>query len=201
MERRLYILVFATLLVLGLIVYFFLQYRGEREAREIGLESLEVDFVVATFGDSELINTSVLRYTDATFLDLSINLFNRGGGEIYLRSPVLSLYLEGMPLAEKELNDQSIMAGSRETLTVKGLSFQTEVIDAALKGRTGTLEDVARLTGVLSYEYDFVIADYAVLTYWLNSTFEGNISLIRIFGGKSQEEAVVDILGLNRSTS
>jgi hypothetical protein len=37
-------------------------------------------------------------------------------------------------------------------------------------------------------------------TYRLVYSFGGDVLLRQIFGGKTQEEAVVDILGLNKST-
>jgi hypothetical protein len=163
------------------------------------LENLEVRFITTQIEGESVLDLDVLRYTDVTYLDFSIELLNHGQGDLSLKNPVLTLFLEEVFVLDKKLEDQYIAAGGEALIGLRELSFGSEVTDEALKGRIQRSEMTLRLIGDLHSEYFFEVQGIRLKTYRLHKTFEGKVLLRNIFGGKSPEEAVDVILGLNKS--
>jgi hypothetical protein len=188
------ILVFLLVLVFSSFLYY--QFSQQREMNTAELENVELRFSTTEIDNIEAVDLNILRYSDATYLDLSIIITNNADHEIALKNPMLTLYIGNAFVHEMNLGDITVPAKGSSTMKIEDVSVKTEILSEALKGRMERLEDTIEFNAVLSPEYSFDARNITLVTYRLQTTFEGTILLKQVFGGKSQEEAAEEILGL-----
>jgi hypothetical protein len=200
MKTLLKALLVIFVLILILSSYSYIEFKGQRQANIDDLKTLKFDFETTPINGNNIVDLKIQRYTDVTYLDLVINIQNKGGRDVFLKNPLISFYLEDVIIEETTFEDQRIPSGEVRRVSFNGVTFTSEKIDEALKGRTDNPEEVIDFSANVSSEYEFIIQDINLRTYRLVYSFGGDVLLRQIFGGKTQEEAVVDILGLNKST-
>lgn len=204
MKYSVKILILMVFIILGGLLEsynIYLQFQDEQAVNQRALDGLDPRFVEVEKEGNLVIELDALRYTDVTFLDLSINIANPTDQRVVLRNSVVTFFFEDVFAINKTLGNIEVEPKGDRVLDFTSLSFSSEVIDKALKGQSKTLKDYTQIKGVLSTEYDFSPNDIYLWSYSLNTSFTGKVLLREIFGGKSQEEATIDILGLNRSSS
>ncbi len=186
-----------VVLLLASATYTYLQFEKHRYARSKELETVEIRFNTLVIDEQPVLNMSVLRYTDVTYLDLKVELINHGDKVIEFKNPRIKLYLEDLLVKEEAFGDLPLRPGPKKSLPIEEITFETEIINEALKGKTHRPEEVLYVRGEFSSKYVFSIQNIRLKTYSLSKSFEARLLLRQIFGGKTQEEAVEDILSLN----
>jgi hypothetical protein len=161
------------------------------------LENVEIKFVTTEFEGTEIIAISALSYSDVTYIDLTISAENHGNRDITLINPTINLFLEDIFVIKEKPDDIVLSPGARKRIRLEDLTFKTEIVNEALKGRIERPDVVLDFSGRISFEYNFMIGSFKLKTYVLSTNFEGKILLREIFGGKTQEEAAEEILGMN----
>ncbi len=189
-----------VVLALSLGAYSMYQdFRGQKEMQALELSRVRFDFETIPFEDGgRVVDAGIQRYSDATYIDLSITASNTGERDIFLKSPVIAFYLEDVLVLEKDLEDLELPAGGSITIPFSDLSFTSEKITLAMEGKK-EISRVIELSAVVLPEYSYEVGGVVLKTYRLSSSFSGVVPLVEIFGGKSQFEAAVDILGLNKT--
>jgi len=191
--------------VLGLLVVFLLVtstvilytgFTNQKEQSQNEMEKLEVSFKTIDKDGREFLDIEVLHYTDATYLEVGLGLENTGDEAIVITDPGLSLYLESEFILEKELEEIKLEPGEETKIILDDLKFDSEIINMALSGGTVESNGTIGIKGVLAVEKDFRVFGVKVKSYEVSREVGGRILLREIFGGKSKEEAVEDILKL-----
>ncbi|MFQ5800807.1 MAG: hypothetical protein ACE5HH_03695 [Candidatus Hydrothermarchaeales archaeon] len=160
------------------------------------LESVEFGFKTTDVEGMKIVDLDILRYSDVTFIDLTIVISNHGDRDLSLKNPVISFYLEDRLVEEKTLEDLSLPAKESISIELKDVTIKTETISEALEGSLGKPGETVEFRAMVSSEYSFKVDNTRLKTYRLPAAFEGRLLLRQIFGGKSQEEAVEEILEL-----
>ena len=191
--------------VLGLIVAFLLVtstvilstgYTNQKEQSQNEMEKLEVSFKTIDKDGGEFLDIEVLHYTDVTYLGAGLGLVNNGNEAILINDPNLRLYLESEFILEKELESVNLKPGEDTEIIFDDLKFDSEIINKALSGGSVEFNGTIKIKGILTVKRDFKLSGVNIRSYELSREFEGGILLREIFGGKSKEEAVEDILKL-----
>jgi hypothetical protein len=201
MTKKTYIILAAFILFTALILLGYLQFKGEREENIIGLSNVEFSFETKVVEEVEVVNFESLRYTDVTYLDILLNVVNRGEQPIILENPILTFSLEDEFVLTYELEDVKLQPNELKLIELNDLTFKSDVITEALKGRVQRPEATLSLRGEVAPKFTFEIRDIVIRTYRLESTFSGKVLLTEIFGGRTGEEAADVILGINRSAA
>ncbi|RMF91658.1 MAG: hypothetical protein D6733_00555 [Methanobacteriota archaeon] len=196
MSRRRWLSVAAALLLLTSISILYSRFSDERRGHLRELGSLEMAFVAREADAPGVVDTEVLRYSDRTYFDLSINITNRDG-DVTLGNTQLTLYFEGVPVYEEGLHDIAVPSGSSRVIRLEDVPVKTETMDEVLKTTFQRADDSLAVSATLLVEYPFEVMDVVLYTYRLPLSSEGRILLTEIFGGKTQEEAAVEVLKLN----
>ena len=192
--------VFAFLIsaILSSLIYGQFYNQKERNRKELG--GIEWSFKTTGIEDGEIVDLNLKKYTDVTYLDLTITAKNNWDHQINLKSPAVKLYLEEVLIQEKKLSDLTLPAGSTTSIALKDLTFNSEAINKAIKGRIGRPDEALNLSALLTFEYPFEIRNIRFASYRIPATSTGKILFRQIFGGRTQEEAVdVIIQSLNIS--
>jgi len=175
-------------------------YKEQRSLEEQKLAELELAYTTSTVKGEELITLQVQRYTDVTYLTLSLVLRNNGAEKIRLRRPRLTFYLQGLPAVERELEDLEVPGGGFVKLPLKDLSFSSELVTEALKRKESAASDVLELKATLSTEHELKIRNTTIYRFRLSNNATGKVPIREVFGGKTKEEAVEEILGFTNAT-
>lgn len=187
------LIAFMVLAVVSLAVYWQFSVQKEENTKE--LESFYLEFKTVTDNRSgvEVLDINVLRYSDVTYIDAVLILSNIGENDLFLRSPMVDFYLEGVYVQNETFSDITLPKQGSSSITFDDLEFETGIIDEAFKVRVGSA-DVLNFTAVFSSEYTFKLGGLALKTYRLERSASGNVLLWSVFGGKTQEEAVKEIV-------
>ncbi|MFV2041464.1 MAG: hypothetical protein ACC644_05675, partial [Candidatus Hydrothermarchaeales archaeon] len=129
-----------------------------------------------------------------------VEVENTGSGEVELKNPVVTFYLEGVFILNRSLQNLRLMPGDVQTLEFSDLTFKTEAVENASLRRGYRGDDAFILRGTVTSDYNFTIQDFVLSTYSLSTDFEGKIPLYEVFGGLTQEDAADVILGLRGFT-
>ncbi len=185
-----------TVMVLAVVssaVYW--QFSLQKDVSIKELEHFYLEFKTVTNNEStgEVIDIGVLRYSDVTYIDVVLIMGNRGENDLFLRSPMVDFYLEGVYVDNKTFSDITLPKQSSSSIPFDDLEFETGLIDEAFKVRASTA-DVLNLTAVFSSEHTFELGGLTLKTYRLERSASGDVLLWSVFGGRTQEEAVEEII-------
>jgi hypothetical protein len=205
MERKLKVLGGIMLLLLVAVPasawHLYTLYTIEKEANVAELHMVEFSFETVQGGGIEIVDVEAQKYSDITFLELTVKASNSGVREITLKNPVIAFYLEDVFILNKTLDDIDLSSGGSWSMRFIELTFETAAVENATFRRGNRVDETFIVTGEVTSQYTFVRYDQVLQTYSLSTSFEGRIPLQEVFGGKTKEDAVDKILGLSGFTS
>ncbi len=190
LSKRVIVLVLLFLfIVLASSVY--LKYLEQKNAFEREMEVLSFGFRKASDG---FLDVDAIAYTDVVAMRVPIMVKNSGQGDVRLGKVRFRIALEGRTLEERELSLAIPPAGSREVV-LERVRLETKILDEILASKE---IDVARPEeAFLALRIDALLP-YTVKAFGVRLfetevpvTFEGDVLVRKLMGGKSVEEAAL----------
>ncbi|MFQ5816282.1 MAG: hypothetical protein ACE5G7_07285 [Candidatus Hydrothermarchaeaceae archaeon] len=191
-------LVVIALSLFGLLsVISYYHYQQQRQEVLDGVGGIEFGFKNVVRSGLVTPDLVIRGYRDAVLLNIPLSIANPGGKAVQLEEVILEVSIARRPIEERKIMGLRIPARTDEELLLEDIEMRTEVLDEILT--TMDLADPEKATLTLAIDV-YVRYPYEIMNTEITrpkiklARIEGDVFLLSIMGGKTQEEAASEFV-------
>ncbi len=173
------------------------QFTMQRDDFLKKIDGVHFEFDETVMGDSGILEPTIRGYSDATMITIPLRIDNTKNEEVFLEKVVFKIYIVGIPLEERAVEDLNIPSKGSKVVTLDEVKISAEKFNDILLGANADVDHPEDATLQLAVEVNiFYPVELRLLRtdrFNINHVrLEGDIYVRSIFGGRTQEEAAME---------
>lgn len=189
------VVIFLLFIVLSV---FLVRNHYQQKRQEVLLEvyGIEIDFIKVENNGLMVPDLEIRTYSDAALINIPLLISNSGGRAVQLDEVLFDISLAGASTSERKIMGLIVPSNPRELL-LEDVEVRTKILDEILtKIEFAEIENANLVLGIDVYiRYPYKIMDREIFRPEIKLTrIEGDISLLRLMGGKSKEDAAKEFV-------
>lgn len=189
------VVIFLLFIVLSVFLVWD-HYQQRRQEVLLEVHGIEIDFIKVAKNSLMVPDLEIRTYSDAALIDIPLLISNSGGRAVQLDEVLFDISLAGASASERKIMGLIVPTNPRELL-LEDVEVRTKILDEILtKIEFAEIENANLVLGIDVYiRYPYKIMDREIFRPEIKLTrIEGDISLLRLMGGKSKEDAAKEFV-------